>query len=139
MRKNHLGKTAALAKGDTPEKRAASRHSRQHSTFCWGKGTSASKGDRGGDQQHPLCYFSIVPPNIPNHPQQTHSLLAAILHESQKTMFYVFILLSFCLWLNNNMSKNKGSSSHFRFVNTKCVPGTVLSLSTQVTPQNQSK
>lgn len=40
-----------------------------------GRGTSASKGDRGGDQGHPLCYFFIVPPNSP----AMHILLAAII------------------------------------------------------------
>lgn len=125
MRKTHLGKTAALAKANTLKKGAAR----------WDEQTRETGGEihqlaEGAEvETKRITYYTTFPLltfNAPNNSPDKHNLLRAILCESQKTMLYIFILFCFCLWFNNNMSKNNSTNHSFHSGNVQCVPSTVL-------------
>lgn len=117
----------------------------------WDEQTTESRGEIHplveGVEEETTCitYYTTFPLltfNTANNSPDKHNLLRAILCESQKTMLYIFILLCFCLWFNNNMSKNNSSNRSFHSENVQCVPSTVLNPSASSSnPEswNQSK
>lgn len=60
-------------------------------------------------------YYATFPCNFqhPNNSPDKHNLLTAILCEPQKTMLYIFILLRFCLWFNNNIVRIREVTAAF--------------------------